>query len=251
MIMGRNAVLIITFVFAIAFPVGMMIWWKRRTGESIWSFAAGALCFVLFAMVLENLMHQVCLGSRNAVSSKILASPVLYTLYAAFAAGIFEETGRLFGFKVLLRNNNKNSCAVAYGIGHGGMEVILILGVSYLTMLLAAGGVKIGTAEATAQILANAQSITFATAGIAMFERISAMMIHIGLSMLVYTAARNRKQIWLYPVAILLHALVDAPAAMYQYRAITSLAVVEGCSFVIAVICLVLGRIVLYRNNTR
>lgn len=249
--MTGNVVLLITVVFAIAFPIGMMIWWKHRTGESFWSFAAGSLCFVLFALVLENLLHQLCLGGQNAVSSRILASPVLYTLYAAFAAGVFEETGRLFGFKVLLRKNNNKSCAAAYGIGHGGAEVILILGVSYLTMILAVMGVNIGDAATTNQILANAYSITFATAGIAMFERISAMMIHVGLSMLVLTAARHRKQMWLYPVAILLHALSDVPAAMYQYGAITSLAAVEGCAFVIAVICLVLGRTVLYRKNTR
>ena len=84
MIIGNNVVLIVTFIFAIAFPAALLIWWKKHTGESIWSFAAGAICFVLFAMVLENLLHQVCLGQNNAISAKILTSPVLYTLYTAF-----------------------------------------------------------------------------------------------------------------------------------------------------------------------
>ena len=227
MIIGNNVVLIVTFIFAIAFPAALLIWWKKHTGESIWSFAAGAICFVLFAMVLENLLHQVCLGQNN--------------VYTAFAAGIFEETGRLFGFKVLLRRKNDYSCAVAYGIGHGGIEVILILGVSYLTMLLAIAGVNVGDAATTALIAANAQSITMAGAGIAMFERISAMMIHVGLSMLVYTAARSRKSFWLYPVAIVLHAIADVPAALYQYKAVSSLAMVEGGAFAIGLICLLAG----------
>lgn len=249
MIIGNSIVLIVTFIFAIAFPAGLLIWWKKRTGESIWSFAAGAICFVLFAMMLENLLHQVCLGQNNAVSAKILASPVLYTMYTAFAAGIFEETGRLFGFKVLLRRKNDYSCAVAYGIGHGGIEVILILGVSYLTMLLAIAGVNVGDAATTAQIAANAQSITMAGAGIAMFERISAMMIHIGLSMLVFTAARSRKHFWLYPAAIVLHAIADVPAALYQYKAVSSLAVVEGGAFAVGLICLLAGIRVLRRRE--
>ena len=228
MIIGNNVVLIVTFIFAIAFPAALLIWWKKHTGESIWSFAAGAICFVLFAMVLENLLHQVCLGQNNAISAKILASPVLYTLYTAFAAGIFEETGRLFGFKVLLRRKNDYSCAV-------------VLGVSYLTMLLAIAGVNVGDAATTALIAANAQSITMAGAGIAMFERISAMMIHVGLSMLVFTAARSRKSFWLYPVAIVLHAIADVPAALYQYKAVSSLAMVEGGAFAIGLICLLAG----------
>ena len=222
MIIGNNVVLIVTFIFAIAFPAALLIWWKKHTGESIWSFAAGAICFVLFAMVLENLLHQVCLGQNNAISAKILAS-------------------RLFGFKVLLRRKNDYSCAVAYGIGHGGIEVILILGVSYLTMLLAIAGVNVGDAATTALIAANAQSITMAGAGIAMFERISAMMIHVGLSMLVFTAARSRKSFWLYPVAIVLHAIADVPAALYQYKAVSSLAMVEGGAFAIGLICLLAG----------
>ena len=218
MIIGNNVVLIVTFIFAIAFPAALLIWWKKHTGESIWSFAAGAICFVLFAMVLENLLHQVCLGQNNAISAK-----------------------RLFGFKVLLRRKNDYSCAVAYGIGHGGIEVILILGVSYLTMLLAIAGVNVGDAATTALIAANAQSITMAGAGIAMFERISAMMIHVGLSMLVFTAARSRKSFWLYPVAIVLHAIADVPAALYQYKAVSSLAMVEGGAFAIGLICLLAG----------
>ena len=100
---------------------------------------------------------------------------------------------------------------------------------------------NVGDAATTALIAANAQSITMAGAGIAMFERISAMMIHVGLSMLVFTAARSRKSFWLYPVAIVLHAIADVPAALYQYKAVSSLAMVEGGAFAIGLICLLAG----------
>ena len=110
-----------------------------------------------------------------------------------------------------------------------------------IAMLLAIAGVNVGDAATTALIAANAQSITMAGAGIAMFERISAMMIHVGLSMLVFTAARSRKSFWLYPVAIVLHAIADVPAALYQYKAVSSLAMVEGGAFAIGLICLLAG----------
>ena len=116
-------------------------------------------------------------------------------------------------------------------------------------MLLAIAGVNVGDAATTAQIAANAQSITMAGAGIAMFERISAMMIHIGLSMLVFTAARSRKHFWLYPAAIVLHAIADVPAALYQYKAVSSLAVVEGGAFAAGLICLLAGIRVLRRRE--
>ena len=65
--------------------------------------------------------------------------------------------------------------------------------------------------------------------------------LHVGLSMLVFTAARSRKSFWLYPVAIVLHAIADVPAALYQYKAVSSLAMVEGGAFAIGLICLLAG----------
>lgn len=241
MILRSNIAIVITLVFSVAFPFGMLIWWKKKTGEKIWSFVAGAIVFVLFAMVLENLLHQVCLVDENVISKAILGSPVVYTLYAAFAAGVFEETGRLFGFKVLLRKNNKNSCAVAYGIGHGGIEVLIILGVSYFVLLLALLGVDFGSEATNAQMIATARAIPLASAGIAMFERVCAMMIQIGLSMLVFAAAREKKFFGLYPIAILIHAMIDAPAALYQYQVISNIFVVEGVALAMGIICLLLG----------
>lgn len=233
---------ILTTLYAFVLPIVLVIWWKKRSGVSFWPFVAGAVCFTLFAMVLERLLHQLCLVSDNAVSRAILASPVLYMLYGAFAAGIFEETGRLFGFKVLLRKQRQSATAVAYGIGHGGIEVILILGITYLIYLLALLGVPFGDAESTSALVGAAQSISFPLALLGMVERISALLLHIGLSMVVFVAASQPGKLWLYPVAILLHALMDAPAALYQYGILRSLAVLEVFVFVFGLACLLLGR---------
>lgn len=251
MMTGFNIAVLAAVIFSFGFPLGLMIWWKKKTGEKIWSFVAGALCFFVFAMVLENLLHQVCLINDNGISRVIMASPVLYTLYAAFAAGIFEETGRLFAFKVLLRKHEDNACAVAYGIGHGGIEVILIVGLNYLVLLLAMAGIDFGSEAANAQILALAHSIQLPVAAIAMFERLCAMMIHIGLSMLVFAAAREKKYFYLYPAAILLHALTDTPAALYQYQVFTNVLVVEGAALVMGIISMILGIRVLKARKQR
>lgn len=197
--------------------------------------------------MFENALHQFCLFNDNVVSRAILASPVLYTLYAALAAGIFEETGRLFCFKVLLKKREKSDCAVAYGIGHGGIEVVLILGMTYLFMLLAVLGVDFGSEATNEQMIVAAGSISLSAACITMFERISAMMLHIGLSMLVFIAAREKKYIYLYPLAILIHAMIDAPAALYQYQVLHSLVVVESVAFIMGIVSLVLGNYMMRR----
>lgn len=243
---GNIAVLIMVVLFSFAVPIGAMIIWKRKTGAGIICFIAGAFCFTLFAMVLENMLHSLCLTGNNAISKAIIASPVLFTLYAAFAAGLFEETGRFFAFKVLLRKHSGNECAAAYGIGHGGIEVMILLGATYAVYLLAKLGVSFGSEEINAGMVATADAISIGMAALAMFERVCAMMIQIGLSMLVFKAAGDRKRLWLYPAAIILHALIDTPAALYQYGIIRSLFVIEGTAFVMGLLSLYLGRRALY-----
>ena len=50
-----------------------------------------------------------------------------------------------------------------------------------------------------------------------LWERFSALILHLGLSVLVWTAVRRGgKWLWLFPAAIALHALVDAGAVMLQ-----------------------------------
>ncbi len=245
MLSGNNIAIVIAFLYAIIFPVGMLIWWKKRTSVSIWCFIAGAVCFPVFALVLENQLHGFCLGGNNSISEVILASPVLFTLYASLAAGVFEETARLFGFKFLLKNHEEKECATAYGIGHGGSEVMILLGINYLVLALAQMGVQFGTETATTAILETAKMITFANAGLAMFERISAMMLQIGLSMIMFAASKRKGKLWLYPVAILLHALADAPAALYQYHALNSIAVVEVYAFILGLVYLQAGKRIL------
>ena len=57
-------------------------------------------------------------------------------------------------------------------------------------------------------------------------ERMFAMLIHIGLSVMVYYGVVNAKKIYL-PMAILLHMLADNFPALYQ-RGIMPLWAVEG-----------------------
>jgi len=236
-----NPVIPIVLIFAFVLPLGLLIWWKAKTGAKLRCFLAGAVCFALFAYGLENLLHQLCIYGEDPVSAAILGSPIVFMFYGSFAAGIFEETGRLFGFRLLLRRHREAECAVAYGIGHGGIEVILVLGMTYAVYFLALLGVPIGDADSTAQVVSAAGSITAALAAVGMFERISAMMLHIGLSMIMFTAVRQKGRLWLYPVCICIHALADMPACLYQYGIITSLLVIEAVVFVMGVAMLLIG----------
>jgi uncharacterized membrane protein YhfC len=74
-------------------------------------------------------------------------------------------------------------------------------------------------------------------------ERVSAMLIHVACSILVFYAVTTPTRRWMFPLAILLHAFVDFFAALYQVGKISiSLAIFEVLLFLIAVVffCLAL-----------
>lgn len=234
-----NPIIYVMLLFAVALPLGLLIWWKKKTGAGLWPFLAGAICFFVFAIILERLLHSFVLSGTSSVSRKIMGSPVLYVLYGSLAAGLFEETGRLFAFKVLLRKHNEKECSIAYGIGHGGMEVLIVLGTSYALYLLASLGVQIGDAFTTAQYAETAAAIPAGMALLAMLERISAMMMHTGLSVLMFIAAR--KKLCLYPLCICLHALADTFPCLYQIGVIRSVPLTEAAALLSGLLCLYVG----------
>ena len=77
-------------------------------------------------------------------------------------------------------------------------------------------------------------SLTPQTAGIFALERVAALVFQIGLSVLMWRGLRAG---WrgILPLAIVLHALVDVPAALFQAQ-LVPLAAVDGVYAVGAVI---------------
>lgn len=86
--------------------------------------------------------------------------------------------------------------------------------------------------SATYDQFVNSSSIMWAMPGI---ERIFAMMIHMSLSVIILYAVKERKYIY-YVLAILIHAVINFPAALYQVGAIKNIFMVEGILFITVLI---------------
>ena len=213
-------------LLAIGFPVVLLVFWHKKTHASYAAAGVGALMFLVFAMVLEQLLHTVVLRPDGFVANTTWA----YVLYGALAAGVFEETGRFVGFRFLMKREPQRAAGVMYGIGHGGIEAVLVGGTAAISNLLFAiqynAGALAGSApyDTAAQTIASTAPGLFFVSGI---ERIIAVCLHIALSVLVFTAVNRAGRLWLYPLAILLHAGVDVFAALYQRGLLTSVWLVE------------------------
>ncbi len=213
------AVMALSLVFSILLPIGLFIYYRKK-GADIPPFFIGCAVMLIFAFIIESLVHQVVLNMSPA-GSVIFNNVVLYVLYGGLLAGLFEETGRFVAFKTVMKKyRGKDINALMYGAGHGGFEVLVVLGITmigniYLAVMANTGMVSSLVANAPAESAAALQTQIDSLAAIApatfllgMFERVSAVIAHLSFSVLVWFAVKKGKTI-LYPVAILLHALLD------------------------------------------
>ena len=243
-----------TGVLAITIPVVLIVAWKMYTKRSLVPFWVGIMVFIAFSRMLEMIPHSLCLLSSNPVSKAINGNVVLYVIYAATVAALFEETGRYLAFRFVLTKHPNKETAVTYGIGHGGIECVLVLGVTYIQYyaygqlinsgsmdkMLSAYKDSSQSVDALNQLITNIKGVTKMTCYMADLERISAMMVQIALSILVFQAVYVAGKKYMYWVAVALHFLTDVPAALYQ-KGVLKLLPTEIILFVYAALVLALG----------
>ncbi len=99
---GENQIFIIILmiILGIFIPVYIGVIWKIKTKEPISTIFIGAAIFILFAIVLESIPKIFLFQMNN--SNRI--NKWIFIIILVLLAGAFEEKGRLFAFKILLKN---------------------------------------------------------------------------------------------------------------------------------------------------
>ncbi|HEX2944355.1 MAG TPA: YhfC family glutamic-type intramembrane protease [Clostridia bacterium] len=238
----------VSIALSVLVPLGLIIYMGIKKRINWKALIFGAVLFVVFVYLLEATMHRFVLGT-DPTKSAVYQNPLIYMFYGAFAAGIFEETARWLGFKFLIRvrENESIDTGISYGLGHGGIEAILIGGFSMISnlivsVMLNSGALKSVTAAMNSQqldafntgmaALTQTESYVFLLSGI---ERVTALVLQISLSLFVLKAVRERK--WKYfLLAILMHAAVDFVAIMFQRGYIQNMLLLEGLVLVMTVV---------------
>ena len=223
--------LIITVILMIAISVGFVLYWQRKHKQqtNVSYLIAGAIGFFVSARILELGVHYFCILTDHPVSRFINGNTVAFVLYGTMMAGVFEECGRHIVLKYVMKKKRTRENAVLYGIGHGGFEVLAVLLPTMITYLVAAvlfsqGDVKNAisslkitedTADAALVAVQTAAAFDYGMMALNVIERLLAMFLHIGLTVIVYDGVINEKKSRL-PAAILLHMLMDTFPALYQ-----------------------------------
>lgn len=219
--------LVIQSVLMMILSVVLLIIWKVKTHEKILPVVVGAVTWLLFAIILKLAPAYFLLRADNPVA-KTISGNIWYTMIlAGVLAGVFEETGRFVAFKTVLKKYEQRRSSISYGIGHGGFEsvyvgfqmfMMAVMGIminSGMGDQLTAGADEAMIATMTAQLTQYSQ-LTIGECLLGVFERIPAIAAHIAFSVLVFAAVKDKRYLWLYPLAIVIHAFVDFSIVFYQ-----------------------------------
>jgi uncharacterized membrane protein YhfC len=225
----------ISALIAIGLPITLfMVFYKKQKIPFV-PLLAGMGAFILFVLILERSLHSLILP-RFSLKER----PLAYVVYGIFAAGIFEETARFIAFSLLKKKYPRIGAGLSYGIGHGGIEAILLSGLVMINNLILSFTLNTGALETLSGGLRgealnqlNAQISALVTTSPYLFllsgiERVFALGIQMALSIIVFYAVVKKNKRWLFPTAIALHAVIDIPAALMQAGLLGNIFLVEG-----------------------
>ena len=230
-------------------PIGLYAYNRKKFNANHLPFWVGCITFVLFALVLERVMYSFLM--KAPIWTAITGNIWIYGLVGGFFAGLFEETGRYVAFKTVLRKKRGNDAnGLMYGAGHGGIEAVILLSFSMIMNIMFSLQTNAGIASplGTPEIAQQIASTPFWMMLVGALERISAVAIHVSLSVLVWFAAKDGKKFMLYPLAILLHLLVDAVAVILS-RLGVNVWIIEGAVYAMAIAFILLAVAVWKKNH--
>lgn len=244
---SRIAFFVAMILVVVLVPLMTSRWWRKKTEASYGVFFFGALTFFIAVFVLETPCSALLMVMTPLKNLKDM--PILLGIYAGLMAGLFEETGRFLLFRSFRKKNvaNHDANAIMAGLGHGGCEAVLILGmtlVGNIVMLLTLRPEMFAelpqeqaqTLKEAYHLVANGSVMEFLPG---LVERFIAIGLHVNFAILVWGAVIKGRA-WLYPLAIIIHAFVNFIAVVAMAREV-NIWLIEGAMALILVLVSLLG----------
>jgi len=217
----------------------------RRGRGGIRPIGIGALGFILsqvghipfnqFLMLpgLERLGVDLAAGSGRPL--------LVLGISVGLSAGVFEEVTRYVLFRTWLKSDSGEFTPWKYGIGHGGIEAVfagLLASLALVQVLVLAGEEAISIIPADQMEMVRSQieaywAVPWQHSLLGAWERVSALLFHLGASVFVYKSAREKNVAWLL-AALLGHTALDAFAVIVVRR--MDILLLEALVFVFALV---------------
>ncbi|MDF2885184.1 MAG: YhfC family intrarane metalloprotease [Clostridiaceae bacterium] len=210
---------VIGMIISMFLPTVLAIFMIKRYKASWKAFLVGAVVFVISQPLLRL---QILRYLNTTVWFTLFTTNnfAAYSIILGITAGLFEEFGRYIGFKFFLKDKLQWKNGIVFGLGHGGIEALIFVGLGYITLL------------ANRSLITAAPNLYLAGS----LERVMAVICHIAMTLLVLYAVKYSRKIYLF-YAILFHSLIDSPLGLLKLAGFTTWAI-EGYIFILTIAAL-------------
>ncbi|MDF2869701.1 MAG: hypothetical protein K0R05_1276 [Anaerocolumna sp.] len=216
--------------------------------------------FLLLRKKADRMMKPLLLGATAFVISQMLiripllqyvfpnfqwflilqTQPYAYGIFLGLTAGVFEETARLLFLKKFLHGRTRLLDGLSFGLGHGGIEAILLVGINSLAAMIL---YPLGYLD-----LSDSSYFSLLLGGL---ERIFAIAFHIGATLVVLHGIRVQKSGRYTLLAILLHGLSDSMLVILPAAFSIGIAGLEVYIMVVSFLVLFLGLLLFNRRTQK
>ena len=219
----------VTLVISLVLPVAALIFFarKHRRQGIVSGWLLGAAGFFV-TQILIRVPILTALQGTAGFAAFARDHLFAYAFCLAFTAGLFELAGRFAVAKWMRRKNLTLRRSLAAGMGHGGIEAMLLVGITYINNLAYIAMINSGTFDATLaqaiaagidvsqlelirQQLLTASPVLFLLGG---FERLLAMVCHTAMSLLVCYGIAHGKSRSCALICLGIHTLLDLTAGI-------------------------------------
>lgn len=225
---STSSIIAICIVLAISLlvPIGSLIFMiKKYKGErTAAAWGIGALGFFVMQVIIRMpILSLLQLSSSYVEFAK--NNYLLYCIILGTSAGLFEVVARIVGILIIRKKIGLNMHnGIAAGLGHGGIECVVLISSTYISNLSMAVMINSGmfdnviqqyaSDEATMQsllavkdTLCGASPYLFYLAG---YERILTMCLHVALTAVVCYFVLKKKTLVGVIIAFAAHSAADS-----------------------------------------
>ncbi len=219
--------IIVTLIVTLVGPIAAMIVYSvKNKGKGVWkAWLLGAAGFFVLQVLIRIPVLSV-LGMFPWFQSFAENHYLVYCLLLAMTAALFEVVARFAVAKILQKDINYQQ-GMAAGLGHGGIEAMILVGMTYVNNLLYAVMINSGAFDALydptmisfgAEGALNEQLYQIKTAlmetpsyafYLAGYERILCVLFHTAMSLLVCYLVYKKKAFLGVGIAFAAHFAVD------------------------------------------
>ena len=214
----------ITLFIAMVLPIILLAVYalKNRKQGIVKAWFLGAAGFFVTQMIIRVPLLSILSvipGFMTFVENHYL----MYALLLAFTAGLFELAGRYAVAKILSKNLTYKQ-SVAAGLGHGGIEAMALIGMTYISNLLYVAMINTGAIN---EVIAQTEAMGVDVSGevytlvdtlintpapiylLAGYERILTMISHTAMSLIVCYFVWKKQDVKGLVICLVIHTLLD------------------------------------------